>query len=277
MRSTQWLSAIVLALAMACAPAAVALAAPHSLSGTAKRCTTSNPSGACGPYSYGQISNNNGYNTFTGNDCWADPSCSQTLTSYSPGDWSVSAREPAGNTGVRTYPNVQQLFSDWCGTYWNNCANMTDTPISVLHLLRSTFTENMHATAGTIAEAGYDIWLSDTSGSNEIMIWVDNVHRGTGGAAVIGHATIFGQPFTVLQYGGKGGEIIFSLDHNEQTGTVHILATLRWLQGRGYVPTGARIGQVDFGWEICSTGGKPETLTVSAYTLRSECSTHVCR
>jgi len=277
MRLTRWLSALVLTVAVASAPAGAALAAPASLSATAKGCTTSAPSGTCGPYAYSPISNSNGYNTFTGNNCWADPSCPQTLTSSGPDHWSVSAKEPAGNTGVRTYPDVQQLFSDWCGTYWNNCATMTDTPISVLHLLRSTFTENMHATAGTIAEAGYDIWLSDTPGSDEIMVWVDNARRGTGGAAVIGHATIFGQPFTVLQYGGKGGEIIFSLNHNEQTGTVHILATLRWLQSHGYVPAGATVGQVDFGWEICSTGGRPETFTVSAYTLRSVCNPHICR
>jgi hypothetical protein len=72
---------------------------------------------------------------------------------------------------------------------------------------------------------------------------------------VIGHTAIFGQRFTVLQYGGPGGEIIFSLDHNEHTGTVHILATLRWLQAHKYVPAHAKVAQADFGWEICSTGG----------------------
>ena len=276
MRPIRWLSALVLAIAVACAPAATALAAPASLSGTAAGCTTSAPQGSCGPYSYRPISNSNGYNSYVGQNCWADPSCRQTLTVTDPGTWSVTSTEPARNTGVRTYPDVQQLFSDWCGRGWNDCSSMTDTPISALWLLRSTFAENMHATSGTIAEAGYDIWLTGTSGSQEIMVWVDNARRGTGGAAVIGHATIFGQRFTVLRYGGQGGEIIFSLDHNEHTGTVHILASLRWLQGHGYVPTRARVGQVDFGWEICSTGGQPERFTVSAYTLRSGCRTQVC-
>jgi hypothetical protein len=276
MRSTRWLSALVLAFAMACAPAATALAATASPSGTSRQCTTSAPSGTCGPYAYGQVSNSNGYNTYVANNCWADPSCPQTVISHNPGDWSVSAREPAGNTGVRTYPDVQQLFSDWCGTSWNNCATMTDTPIKALQAMDSKFTENMHPTAGTIAEAGYDIWLTHTAGSHEIMIWVDNAHRGTGGAKVIGHAVVFGQPFTVLQYGGPGGELIFSLNHNEHTGTVHILAILRWLHDHGHVSAGATIGQVDFGWEICSTGGRPETFTVSAYTLRSVCKPHVC-
>jgi len=277
MRLTRWLPVLVLAFAVACVPAATALAAPASPASTAKGCTTSDPQGNCGPYSYRPITNNNGYNTFVGNDCWADPHCQQTIRAHDPGHWTATAKEPARNTAVKTYPDVQQLFSNWCGTHWNNCGKMTDTPISVLHLLRSTFAENMHSTAGTIAEAGYDIWLSGTSGSNEIMIWPDNAHRGTGGSAVIGHATIFGQAFTVLRYGGPGGEIIFSLNHNEQTGTIHILATLRWLMIHGYVPAHASIGQVDFGWEICSTGGRPETFTMSGYSLRSECRTQVCK
>jgi hypothetical protein len=276
MRSTRWISALVLAVALACAPAAAALATPASLAGTTGRCTTSASSGTCGPYSYRQISNSNGFNTYVAQNCWADPSCRQKLTATGPGTWSVTSTETAGNTAVRTYPDVQQLFSDWCGSGWNSCSSTTDTPISALRLLRSTFTESMHASGGTIAEAGYDIWLSGTSGSGEIMVWVDNADRGTGGAAVIGHATIFGQRFTVLRYGGLGGEIIFSLDRNAHTGTVHILATLHWLQGHGYVPAGARVGQVDFGWEICSTGGKPERFTVSGYTLRSECRAQVC-
>jgi len=101
------------------------------------------------------------------------------------------------------------------------------------------------------------------------MIWVDNVGRGNGGARQIGAATIAGRAFTVYQYGG--GEIIFSLDHNERSGTVDILATLKWLQGHRLVSAGAQLGQVDFGFEICSTGGKPETFAVSRYTLTSRC------
>jgi len=73
----------------------------------------------------------------------------------------------------------------------------------------------------------------------------------------------------VYQYGS--GEIIFSLNHNEQSGTVDILATLKWLQSHGRVSAGAGLGQVDFGFEICSTGGKPEKFAVSRYTLTSTC------
>ena len=263
MSPTRWLPALILALAVACAPATAALArpAPSAPPGTAWRCTTAAPSGACGPYSYPAITKSNGYNTYVANNMWGCGSgnCGpQTVRANTPGDWQVTSNQAARNTAVLTYPDVQQLFT---GTTGNGPA------ISSFRLIRSRFTETMPpAAAGTIAEAGYDIW---TSYSSDIMIWVDNQGRGTGGAAVIGHATIFGQAFTVLQYGGTGGEIIFSLDHNEHTGTVHILATMRWLQAHRYVKATATIGQVDFGWEICSTGGHPETFTISQYWLHT--------
>jgi len=144
----------------------------------------------------------------------------------------------------------------------------TDTPISRLKQLTSTFAENMNADPRTDAEAAYDIWLSSTSGPHEIMIWIDNANRGTGGAIQIGTGTFGGQKWTLLQY--HGGEVIWSLNANEQSGTVDILAMLQHLQSRGLASSGAAISQIDFGFEICSTGGVPETFSVSNYSLTAK-------
>jgi hypothetical protein len=237
-------------------------------SATGAACVTSTHSGNCGPYNYPAISNSNGYTTYAANDMWAcgpdtnTTSCGrQTLIAHDPGNWSATSIQASGNTGVLTYPNVQQVFTK---------TTNTSPAISAFASVTSDFTETMNPQGGTDAEAAYDVWLSNTSGPNEIMIWVDNVGRGRGGGAQqIGTATIGGQPFTVYQHGS--GEIIFSLDHNEQSGTVNILATLKWLQGHRLVSAGAGLGQVDFGFEICSTGGKPEKFAVSRYTLTSTC------
>jgi len=226
-------------------------------------CVTSVGDGNCGPYGYRPISNSNGFTTYVANNMWAcgDGSCGpQILTAYHPGNWSVMSTQASGNTAVLTYPNVQQVFTK---------TSNTDPAVSAFASITSDFTETMSPQAGTDAEAAYDLWLSNTSGPNEVMIWVDNVGRGSGGARQIGAATIGGQAFTVYQYGD--GEIIFSLNQNVQSGTVDILATLKWLQGHGLVSAGARLGQVDFGFEICSTGGKPEKFAVSRYTLASTC------
>jgi hypothetical protein len=231
-------------------------------------CVTSAPSASCGPYRYPPISWNNGYNTNVGNNMWGCGSgnCGpQTVIAYNPGNWSVTSNQPAGNTAVLTYPNVQQIFAKWDGS-----GNVALTGFSSI---TSEFAEAMNSNSGTDAEAAYDIWLSGTS-HNEVMIWVDNAGRGNGGATLYKHATIGGQAFTVYTYGS--GEIIVSLDHNETSGTVDILTTLRWLQAQGLVSSSAGLGQVDFGWEICSTGGKPERFTVSRYKITSTCVTSGC-
>jgi hypothetical protein len=248
----------VLAFMGAAAPAAASTSVPA----VSKPCVTSDLHGNCGPYSTRSITLSDGYNTYVANNGWAcgaPGSCGpQKLTAYGPGHWSVTSRQAAGNTAVLTYPDVQQIFTN---------AKDVDPLISTFKYIYSGFRETMPAVHGLIAEAGYDIWLSSTKGPDEIMIWVDNVGRGTGGARQIGRATISGQRFRVLEYGN--GEIIFSLRQNERAGTAHILTTLKWLQRHGYVSAKARIGQIDFGWEICSTGGHLGTFAVRYFTLHN--------
>jgi hypothetical protein len=137
----------------------------------------------------------------------------------------------------------------------------------------------------TIAEFGYDIW---TNYPNDVMVWTDNVNRGTGGATKIGTMSYAGQNFTVYVNGtvAAGGEIIFSLNGDngknrsgfahETSGTVHILALLSWLRkymtAHGYSAHASQLGQVsqiDAGWEICSTGRTSETFSMSSYALRA--------
>jgi hypothetical protein len=265
-----WLLRVAVAAVVFCTAAAPVAAQRNAPRAT---CTTSASNGACGAYTYAGITNSNGYNTYTDQDMWAaKPGTTQTLSSTGPGHWNVvSTANPAGYTGVQTYPNVQQLFNDWTRRGWNGTGAMTDTPVSGLSSLKSAFTESMPHNSTTIAEAAYDIWLSHIPkrDSNEVMVWVDNVNRGTGGARRIGSTTISGQSFTVLQYGGAGGEIIFSLDRSEQSGTVDILRALTWLVGHGYEPSSLAIGQIEFGWEICSetTRAPGNTFTISRYSI----------
>lgn len=150
---------------------------------------------------------------------------------------------------------------------------MTDTPISGLSALTSAYTETMPHNSSTIAQAAWDIWLNnDGSFPGEVMVWVDNVNRGSGGAVQQASVTIGGQAWTLYEYGS--GELIWSLGApgtfaQQSSGTVDLLALLHWLQNNGYAASGANIGQIDFGWEICSTGGVTETFTVSSYDLKS--------
>ena len=117
MRSTRWLPALILAVAVACAPATAALArpAPSAPAGTGWRCNTSNPQGNCGPYAFRPITKSNGYNTYVSNNKWGcgnpDQCGRQTVHANTPGDWQVTSNQAAGNTAVLTYPDVQQVFT----------------------------------------------------------------------------------------------------------------------------------------------------------------------
>ena len=221
--------------------------------------------GSCGPYSYSRITNSNGYNTYVGNQMWAcgaPGSCGpETLTAYHPGQWSVTSTQKAGNTAVLTYPDVQQLFNNWGNGGFNGS---NDTPISALAGLTSTYAETMHENAGTAAQAAWDIWTS----SGEVMIWVDTTAlRGSGGAPQRGTGTIGGIPMTYYVYGGADGLPIIKLNTNQRTGTIDILDGLHYFQSQGVVASNATISQVNFGWEICSTGGVAETFNVTDYSL----------
>ena len=241
---------------------------PPASSGSGAACVTSGLAGTCGPYADPDITAGDGFNTNVANNMWGCGAIQpgkpgaycgqQTLTSRGPGNWSVTSEQKAGNTGVLSYPDVAQLFTR---------ADNTDPPISAFSAITSSFTEAMNATAKTDAEAAYDLWLNNGSSTQEIMIWVDN-HGQTPAGSDKGSVVIGG---TTYELWDAGGTVSF-VRSNEQSGTVDILAVLHWLQSHGHTSSAAQLGQVDFGWEICSTGGVPETFTLSSYTLKDTCS-----
>jgi hypothetical protein len=236
-----------------------ALAAPPAAA--AGPCVVSAYDGSCGPYRTSKITLSNGYNTYVSNNGWncASKTCGpQTVTAYDPSNWSVVSQQVSGNIAVLTYPNVQQLFTQ---------SNGQGRALTSFSTVRSYYAEASPHNRGTKAQAAYDVWLDDTTGSNEVMIWVDDVNRGAGGAHRLAQATFSHVAYTLYQYGGPRGELIWLRSGNARHGTVHILAMLRWLVNHNYESTTATIGQVQFGWEIASTGGVPETFTVTDYSL----------
>lgn len=90
----------------------------------AGRCTTSAPSGNCGPYYYPLITNSHGYNTYVGG-CGSPGQCGpQTVQANTPGDWQVTSNQAARNTAVLTYPDRQQVFTR---------STDTDPPVASFH------------------------------------------------------------------------------------------------------------------------------------------------
>lgn len=229
---------------------------------------TSNPQGNLGPFDYSGITNSNGHNTYVSNNMWGanGTGATQTVCAVSPGNWTMTANAPNDPGGaVLTYPDVQQLMDDWNGSGWNNCVTCADTPLSALHSLSSTYAITDPPDNTGDWEAAYDIWLNNTPNS-EIMLWVDTSDaRGTGGSTVVNsNVSSGGNSWTYMNYGG--GLPILKLNTNATSGTIDILAALQYLQSIGQVSTTATIGQLDFGWEVCSTVGT-QNFAMTGYTL----------
>jgi hypothetical protein len=189
------------------------------------------------------------------NDMWNCPQAAcgrQTFWADSVGYWGAVSRMAAGNTAVLTYPDVGKMFND--------------ERVSRFGLIRNGFTESMpRGVSGLHAEAADDVWLNHWN--IEMMIWVDNVGRSLAGGTRLATATIFGQRFTVWRYGSS--EFIFDLNHNETSGETHMLASIYWLINHRYVPATVTLTEAEFGWEIASTGGRPEDFRVTRYWLHT--------
>jgi hypothetical protein len=240
---------------------------PSSPAAQGKACVTSALNGTCGPYSYSGISGSNGTQTNVIQDVW-NPimGASQTLTASSPGNWSVSANMPSGNTAVVSYPDTQQIYTT---------TKNTPNPLSGYASITSSYAGNSPAGGHDDYEAAYDIWTG--TGSNnyaqEIMIWVDNHGQHPAGSAVAA-ATIDGVGYKIWstsKAGAVGNTVSMVLNSNQPAGSVNILDNLKWLESNGYMPAGSGLNQIDFGWEICSTGGAAETFTLSQYGIKATC------
>lgn len=220
---------------------------------------TSSNNGSCGPYPgfAGIVIQNNPNNQGGASviqDIWNPISgISQTLTSYDPGNWSVTASMPAKNTAVVSYPDIQQLYTT---------VSNTPTPLADFHSITSSYTES--GPQGGDWEAAYDIWTDMYS--VETMIWVDN-HGQTPAGSKVATATIGNASYSVWSAGK--GLVSLVLNSNQSSGSVDVLAALNWLKSNNYMSATAGVNQIDFGFEICSTGGSAQKFTMSQYSLKS--------
>jgi hypothetical protein len=180
---------------------------------------------------------------------------------------------PAGNTSVVSYPDV--------GTTVPWLPNKDVNPdLSAWSSMYSSFSVSIAGDAnnGSIGEASYDIWLNNWN--NEVMIQTDFV-----GDSLRPRCDVSGDVIATVPFGGSNGvpvqswklcqfgsELIWQLPTgtNDPTGSVDIMAMLRWLETNGngkYLRANSSLTGLGFGFEICSTGGKNETFQLKSFTL----------
>ena len=206
---------------------------------------------AVGVPPYPAITGSNGSNTTVGQDVWNPISgWSQTLHATGPGNWQVTANMPLGNTAVVSFPNTGESYDSNLLTSFSS--------------LYSSFSEAMNPTAGTSAEAGYDIWLNNWS--NEVMIRARHgqprrpVRPGAGHRSFGGHGGVPMQRWNLCQY---GSEIIWQSPstgngdvYGEHSGSVDVLAMLEWLVNNGgYLPQASNLTAIGYGFEFAARAG----------------------
>jgi Glycosyl hydrolase family 12 len=183
----------------------------------------------------------------------ADPG-PQTTCGNNGSDWQVTSTQRAGNTEVLTYPDVQLNYNSTNGY-----------PLSRFTSMTSSYDETMNAVGGTDAEAAYDIWLNGLN--KEVMVWVDD-HGQTPSGSKVATTTFSGATWD-LYVTSSGTYMAFVREGNAPAGTVDLLAALTYLEHRGSLSPSDVLWQVNFGWEICTTAGAPETFRMSSYSLTS--------
>jgi hypothetical protein len=177
----------------------------------------------------------------------------QTVWADSFHSWGVVSTQ-ADTSGVKTYPSVQE--------------NFTDTRLTSLRRLTSSFAESMPpAGVAYEAEAAYDLWLNGYK--NEVMVWVDN-HGQQPAGIVSSEAVLSGQHFRVYRGNAHMVSLVLLSGTHETAGSVNLLLALRWLVDHGYLHGTASLTQVDFGWEIVSTDGIPLNFALHSYSLSVE-------
>ena len=189
------------------------------------------------------------------NNTWGTNPGTYVITAWSARHWKVTADQEDNAGAVEAYESAQ----------WN----YNNVPYSRIREMTSTFSETMPTGSqqrnNFDAEANYDVFLRGP-GTDEVMVWVDTQGQtpaGRRGPVV----KIAGQRFRLWR---AGVTKTFVLNHNETTGTVNYKAVFTWLHDHGMLRSSDKVWQLNFGWEICDTGGKTRTFTVHDLTLKQK-------
>jgi hypothetical protein len=278
-----------------CIAIPTSVAASTSSASTSGVCRAKSLDGSCpktNGYRDRHIYYSDGYNTFVnvgGNGLVCDTSADtdppfchgNTLTVRNPGDWSIttndgnSNRNDGTNGWVKQFPDTQQNFIT---------GNNVGQRISSFKSLTTTFKISDPYVKGDIYEALEDIWLASPTSSNaqttwdELMIWINDRRNVNPPGVKIATFIYAHQRFSVwsdvTKYVGRanGGGYTFTLllDGHETSGQIRDLGLLQWLVKHKYITAANQntgIAEINFGWEVCSTNGKPDTFTMKSYSI----------
>jgi len=175
----------------------------------------------------------------------------ETLYACSHNNWYVVSNQTNNAGAVKTYPNVHKDYSD--------------VPISSFSQITSTFAAaSPHVGIYNVA---FDIWINGvaSSGSTELMIWTENFHQVPAGD-IVATVTLGGRTYKVWKT--SDSHYIALVPTSVMTsGSIDLLEIFKWLMSKGWLPNNSTVGQIDYGVEIVSTGGRNATFTFTNFSI----------
>ena len=235
----------------------------------AATCTTSSPTGACGPYSDPNVFiGPNGADLVVQNDFSAIP---QTLTANGDNNWTVDASTvgQGDQTSVKSYPATQVTYTLPSG--------LPEPSADFGTSLISDFTNVVPTGSNQDYEYAVDDWLADPAQQSwtndlEIMIWTNtNQQVPAGSPNGMTYTDPSGQSWEVWTAGGATTVSPVSTvsfvrgsianPANVTSGTIDRMGFYKFLQNNGLLAATYGIDQLNYGLEICSTGGAATSLS----------------
>ncbi|UMG91529.1 hypothetical protein [Nocardioides sp. TF02-7] len=119
-----------------------------------------------------------------------------------------------------------------------------------------------------IYNAAYDIWLDGVPGDHEVMIWTHNRKQVPAGSVVRRSVKLGKYRWTVWAT-SDNGYIAFVPKRRLDQGTIRIRRMLGWLISTGRLDRDVTLGQIGFGFEIVSTGGRAARFKVDRFSVVS--------
>jgi len=185
------------------------------------------------------------------NDAWSGSHGPQTIHVCNQSSWYAVSNQHNVGGQVEAYPDTEYDI----GGRGNN----TKT-IAQYNSIASTFSED-YPSAGSW-DAAYDLWLNNWS--TEIMIW--NQWTGTQRYWPSEKSDVVTLGGVSYWFQNLGGEYVFFRRSMVTSGSVDILATLKYLMSQGLVKSTDIPTQLEYGVEICSTNGS-ETYPMTGLTF----------
>jgi len=195
--------------------------------------------------------NTHGY--FVHNNMWNNSETlgPQTLYACSHHSWYVVSNQTNRAGAVKTYPNAHKDYGD--------------ARISSFSRITSTFAATSPHVG--IYNVAFDIWTNGiaSSGSTEIMIWTENFNQVPAGD-IVATASLGSRTYKVWKT-SDSHYIALVPTRVVTAGSIDLLEIFKWLMSKGWLPTGSTLGQIDYGVEIVSTGGRNATFSFTDFSI----------